>query len=90
MHVVHEDPVSNRIRSLGFAVEHEWERAFPEYVFAPRALRRVVRSPLVNAAYYLRDAWFNGPVTDSIVRSARGLISGRPTGGDAASRHARA
>lgn len=76
MHVVHEDPVSDRLRSLGFAVEHDWERAFPDYVFAPRALTRVERSPLMNAAYYVRDAWLNGPLTDSIVRSARVLRPG--------------
>jgi hypothetical protein len=76
MHVVHEDPVSARLRSLGFAVEHDWERAFPDYLFAPRALRRVERSPLLNAAYYVRDAWLNGPVTDAIVRSARGRLPG--------------
>ena len=76
MHVVHDDPVSGRIRSLGFAIEHQWENAFPPYVIPPRPLTRVSRSPLANAAYLVRDAWLNGPVTDSVVRSARTVMSG--------------
>lgn len=71
MHVVHEDRVSPRMRALGFAVQHDWERAFPPYVAAPRTFTRVPRSRLANAAYYVRDVWLNGPVTDALVRLAR-------------------
>lgn len=76
MHVVHEDTVSPRIRSLGFDIEHGWERAFPPYVAPPRSFTRVERFPLVNAAYYIRDAWLNGPVSDAVVRAARTVTDG--------------
>lgn len=76
MHVVHEDTITPRIRSLGFAIEHEWERAFPPYAAPPRSFTRVERSPVTNAAYFVRDAWLNGPVTDSIVRMARAVMDG--------------
>jgi SAM-dependent methyltransferase len=72
-HIVHEDPVTERMRSFGFAIEHEWENAFPPYVNPPSVFTRVSRSPLTDAAYYVRDVWLNGPVTDSLVRSARAL-----------------
>lgn len=76
MHIVHDDPVSPRIRSLGFTIEHEWEAAFPPYVNPPRAFTRVSRAAPINAAYFLRDVWLNGPVTDSIVRTARSIATG--------------
>ena len=76
MHVVHDDPVSGRIRSLGFVIEPGWERAFPPHVNPPRAFTRVSRSPLANAAYLVRDVWLNGPLTDSVVKSARTLTAG--------------
>ncbi len=76
MHVVHEDRVSPRIRSLGFEVEHAWERAFPPYAVPPRSFTRVDRSALANAAYYVRDGWLNGPITHSLVRAARPLTDG--------------
>jgi len=73
MHVVHQDRVSPRIRSLGFAVKHEWERAFPEYVYAPSPYQRVVRSPIVNGAYFVRDVWLNGTVGDYLSRTLRAV-----------------
>jgi len=76
MHVVHEDRVSARMRSLGFSVEHGWELAFPAYVAPPQTFTRVPRSRLGNAAYYVRDVWLNGPITDSLVRLARSRRAG--------------
>jgi 2-polyprenyl-3-methyl-5-hydroxy-6-metoxy-1,4-benzoquinol methylase len=76
MHVIHEDPISAKIRSLGFTLEHDWERSFPSYLVPPRSFTRVARSPLANAAYYARDVWLNGPVTDSVVRTAYKMIGG--------------
>ncbi len=76
MHIVHDDSVLGRIRSLGFDHHDAWAAAFPAYLYPPTPYRRVVRSPLVNAAYYVRDVWLNGPVTDAAVKAARGLIRG--------------
>ena len=80
MHIVHGDPVSAKIRSLGFSIKHDWERQFPDYLqkpFPPRPYQHVRRSPLVNAAFYVRDVWLNGPNTDAVVMAARRLVAGK-------------
>ena len=74
MHIVHDDRVMRRIRSLGFARKYAWEDAFPPHLQRPRPptpYERVSRSALGNSAYFVRDVWLNGPVTDSIVGVAR-------------------
>lgn len=76
MHVVHDDPVTPRIRSLGFDVKYEWEPAFPPHVYPPRPYQRVARSPLANSMYFVRDMWLNGPVTDSVVGFVRTMTGG--------------
>jgi 2-polyprenyl-3-methyl-5-hydroxy-6-metoxy-1,4-benzoquinol methylase len=75
MHIVHDDAVLRRVRSLGFDRMYEWERAFPSYLFHPTPYRRVSRPAVVNTAYFLRDVWLNGPVTDALVRRAKALTS---------------
>jgi 2-polyprenyl-3-methyl-5-hydroxy-6-metoxy-1,4-benzoquinol methylase len=71
MHIVHDDGVLRRVRSLGFARQYEWERAFPAYLHHPTPYKRVSRSALANSAYFVRDVWLNGAVTDSVVKAAR-------------------
>jgi 2-polyprenyl-3-methyl-5-hydroxy-6-metoxy-1,4-benzoquinol methylase len=73
MHVVHDDPVSSRIRSLGFAIKHEWDHAFPDYVYAPMLYQRVPRSALGNLAYYVRDVWLAGRAGDALSKILRPL-----------------
>jgi 2-polyprenyl-3-methyl-5-hydroxy-6-metoxy-1,4-benzoquinol methylase len=75
MHIVHDDAVFRRVRSLGFARKYAWERAFPSYLFPPAPYQRVSRSALANGLYFVRDGWLNGPVTDLVVRTARALMS---------------
>jgi 2-polyprenyl-3-methyl-5-hydroxy-6-metoxy-1,4-benzoquinol methylase len=79
MHIVHDDSVLRRVRSLGFARQYEWEPAFPEYLPHPIPYRRVSRSALANSAYFVRDVWLNGAVTDSVVKAARSVTRQRPT-----------
>jgi 2-polyprenyl-3-methyl-5-hydroxy-6-metoxy-1,4-benzoquinol methylase len=76
MHVVHDDPVSAKIRALGFALKPDWESAFPAYVYPPRAYVRVARPAAANLAYYIRDAWMNGQVGDTLVRALRPVLPG--------------
>jgi len=71
MHVVHDDPVSGRIRALGFDLKPEWERAFPAYVWAPHAYERVARPAAANFAYYVRDVWMQGPVGTAVAGALR-------------------
>lgn len=80
MHIVHDDAVLRPIRSLGFARKYEWGEAFPSYLQHPRPptpYQRVSRSALGNCAYFVRDMWLNGRVTDSLVTAARSLTGGR-------------
>ncbi len=86
MHIVHRDPVTAKIRSLGFSIKHEWERQFPDYLqrsakpFPPRPYQHVRRSPLINAAYYVRDVWLNGPITDAFGhRGCADCVAGKRT-----------
>lgn len=73
MHIVHDDAVLRRVRSLGFDRKYEWEQAFPSYLFHPTPYQRVSRPALVNTAYFVRDVWLNGRVTDALVKRARAL-----------------
>jgi hypothetical protein len=82
MHIVHSDRVLTRVRSLGFARKYEWTAAFPHYLqqpMPPTCYQRVTRSALANGAYFVRDVWVNGPLTDSVVKAAR-TLSGWLTG----------
>lgn len=76
MHIVHDDAVLRHVRSLGFNRKYEWERVFPSYPHHPTPYERVERSALVNQAYFVRDVWLNGPLTDSIVKAARVVTGG--------------
>jgi 2-polyprenyl-3-methyl-5-hydroxy-6-metoxy-1,4-benzoquinol methylase len=76
MHVVHDDPVSAKVRSLGFALRTDWEKAFPAHVYPPRPYQRVHRSAATNFAYYVRDAWLQGPIGESVLGAVRSLRGG--------------
>lgn len=76
-HVVHDDPVFGNVRALGFALQPDWERAFPAYLYAPHAYRRVARPAIANFAYYVRDAWMRGPLGDAVASAIR-LIRPHP------------
>ena len=77
MHIVHDDSVLRRVRSLGFDRLYDWEPAFPEYLPHPTPYRRVSRSAVANSAYFVRDVWLNGNVTDSVVKAARSVTGHR-------------
>jgi 2-polyprenyl-3-methyl-5-hydroxy-6-metoxy-1,4-benzoquinol methylase len=70
-HVVHDDPVFGHVRALGFALQPDWERAFPTYLYAPHAYRRVARPAVANFAYYVRDAWMAGTLGDAVSAAVR-------------------
>ena len=78
MHVVHDDPVSGKVRALGFALRPEWENAFPAHVFPPQSYVRVARPAAANLAYYVRDAWMKGQLGDVLASAVRRV---RPQGG---------
>jgi 2-polyprenyl-3-methyl-5-hydroxy-6-metoxy-1,4-benzoquinol methylase len=80
MHVVHDDPVSGRVRALGFDVKPEWEQQFPAHVLPPQSYVRVARPAAANLAYYVRDAWMKGQFGDALASALRRV---RPHGGAA-------
>jgi SAM-dependent methyltransferase len=75
-HVVHVDTVTARMRSLGFARYPEWDRRFP-HAGDPRPYERAPRSPVGNAAYYVRDVWLAGAAGDAIARAVKPLLPKR-------------
>lgn len=75
MHVVHDDPVSGKVRALGFAVKPEWEQAFPAHVFPPQSYLRVARPAAANLAYYVRDVWMRGAFGDTLARAVRRVLT---------------
>jgi SAM-dependent methyltransferase len=74
MHVVHDDPVSGKVRALGFDVKPEWEQAFPAHVFPPHSYVRVARPAVANLAYYVRDAWMKGALGDALASAVRRVL----------------
>ena len=80
MHIVHDDGLMRRIRSMGFARKYEWEQVFPQHLesCAPLAFERVERSALANSAYFVRDVWLNGRLTDALVGTARTWMGRQP------------
>jgi 2-polyprenyl-3-methyl-5-hydroxy-6-metoxy-1,4-benzoquinol methylase len=78
-HIVHADPVTSRMRSLGFAHRREWDTLF-QATFGPKPYERVARSALGNAAYYVRDVWMSGSAGDAIARAMRPLMPDRSAG----------
>ena len=75
MHIVHDDRVLRRVRAMGFARKYEWERACPSDLRYPTPYQRVSRPAITNGAYFIRDVWLNGPLTDSLVGRVRVLTS---------------
>ena len=80
MHIVHGDPGVSKDQvarlfdqaRMGAAVSRLSAEAIPASSIPARG-----RSPLVNAAYYVRDVWLNGPNTDAVVIAARRLVAGK-------------
>jgi 2-polyprenyl-3-methyl-5-hydroxy-6-metoxy-1,4-benzoquinol methylase len=71
MHVVHDDPVTGKVRALGFDLEPAWDHRFPAHVYPPQSYVRVARPAAANLAYYVRDAWLKGQVGDALASALR-------------------
>ena len=74
MHVVHEDVVTPRMRSLGFQWREDLESNFPAWLWAPRVYEAVPLSFVDRIGYQIYDGWLNGPVGDRIARVYRQLL----------------
>ena len=81
MHVVHDDVVTPRMRSVGFNWRGDLEAEFPEWLWHPRVYQAFGLSSLDRLGYRLYDGWLKGPVGDAIAQAYRRLRPGhRPVG----------
>jgi SAM-dependent methyltransferase len=82
MHVVHEDAVTPRMRSLGFA---PIDCRFPSFIRAPQVYEKRAMPLLDRAGYYLYDNYLNNTVGNMLATVYRHTVR-RAAGPDAAGR----
>jgi len=76
MHVVHEDQVSTRMRTIGFNWRGDLERDFPTWLWAPRVYEHFELSRLDALGYYIHDVLLPGRV-DGLAAVYRQLFPNR-------------
>ena len=79
MHVVHEDVVTPRMRSVGFNWRGDLETGFPAWLWHPRVYEAFPLSAMDRVGYLLYDGWLKGPVGDTLAQMYRRLRPGRRT-----------
>ncbi len=83
MHVVHDDPITSRMRTVGFNWRGDLEADFPNWLWAPRVYERFELSKLDGLGYYLYDVVMPGPVGSRLAAMYRQLVPRRRTEGHA-------
>ena len=73
MHVVHTDPISSRMRTVGFTWRGDLETDFPSWLWAPRVYERFEVSPLDRVGYYVHDVLMPGAVAQRLAGAYRHL-----------------
>ncbi len=79
MHVVHEDVVTPRMRSVGFNWRGDLESPFPGWLWHPRVYEAFALSALDRVAYRAYDTWLRGRAGDALARGYRRLRPQRTT-----------
>jgi SAM-dependent methyltransferase len=77
MHVVHEDVVTPRMRTVGFHWRDDVESAFPQWLWAPRVYESLALSALDRFAYTVHDRWLNGSFGKRLARMYRQVVPNR-------------
>jgi len=77
MHVVHADPVTMRMRTVGFNWRGDLEAGFPSWLWAPRVYERFELSTLDGFGYYLHDVLMPGPIASRLAAAYRHLLPRR-------------
>ena len=77
MHVVHDDQISARMRTVGFNWRGDLERGFPSWLWAPRVYERFAVSRLDAVGYYVHDVLMPGRVGEGIAAVYRQLFPNR-------------
>ena len=84
MHVVHEDIVTPRMRTVGFNWRNDLEARFPEWLWHPKVYESFELSPIDRVGYQIYDVWLKGPVGDGLARLYRRVKPNRRRGSRAA------
>jgi hypothetical protein len=71
MHVVHEDVVTPRMRTVGFNWRDDLEACFPEWLWHPKVYESFELSAIDRMGYQIYDVWLRGAVGDSLARLYR-------------------
>jgi SAM-dependent methyltransferase len=77
MHVVHGDPITARMRTVGFNWRGDLEGDFPSWLWAPRVYERFELSKLDEFGYYLYDVVIPGPIGSRLAAAYRHLVPRR-------------
>jgi SAM-dependent methyltransferase len=77
MHVVHEDIVTPRMRTVGFNWRGDLESDFPSWLWHPRVYDSLDATRLDKLGYYIYDVWMQGAVGHRLARLYRRLVPRR-------------
>jgi SAM-dependent methyltransferase len=77
MHVVHDDPLTGRMRSAGFTWRGDLETAFPSWLWAPRVYESMDARRLDRLGYYVYDVLLPGRVGERLAGVYRRLMPRR-------------
>jgi hypothetical protein len=77
MHVVHEDIVTPRMRTVGFNWRGDLESDFPSWLWHPRVYDSLDATRLDKLGYYIYDVWMQGAVGHRLARWYRRLVPRR-------------
>jgi SAM-dependent methyltransferase len=77
MHVVHEDVVTPRMRTVGFHRRDDLEARFPEWLWHPHLYQAFDVSPLDRLGYRVYDGWLKGGTGAWLARAYRRLRPNR-------------
>jgi SAM-dependent methyltransferase len=55
MHIVHEDPLTNRMRVAGFHWREDLQKEFPSWIWSPQVFEALDLRPFDRVGYYLHD-----------------------------------
>lgn len=77
MHVVHEDVVTPRMRTVGFHRREDLETRFPEWLWHPHVYQSFDVSALDRLGYRVYDEWLTGSTGAWLARAYRRLRPNR-------------
>ena len=77
MHVVHEDVVTPRMHTVGFAWREDLEQAFPSWLWHPRVYESFDVPAVDRIGYRLYESWLGQRVGPPLARAYRALRPNR-------------